>query len=230
MSETGQRICRLAEEAANAAEPRDALRLLCELRRELEDFERRQAARALGRGDSFGSIARALGVSRQAAHRRFRELAPSGDGDGTERPTPEARLAAEYAREESVALDHAGVHSEHLLLGVLRLGDELAAATLEECGVTLEDARAVVRRMPPGRRAPRDGDDAPLTGRRVVHAALSAARRHGAGTVGVEHLLLGALEDDAGGAAVALRALGVSVGAVRARLDERAHAAQPLLT
>src|SRR5215217_7933605 len=109
MSQSGQRICRLAEEAANATQPRDALRLLCELRQELEDFERRQAARALGAGDSFGAIARALGISRQAAHRRFRDLASgaNGDGNGTERPTPEARLAAEYAREESAALAHA---------------------------------------------------------------------------------------------------------------------------
>src|SRR5215211_6766944 len=138
MSATGQRICRLAEEAANAAEPCDALRLLCELRRELEDFERRQAARALTRGESFGAIARALGVSRQAAHRRFRDLAPGGEGDGVERPTPEARLVTDYAREESIALGDAGVHSEHLLLAVLRLGDDHAEA-LREAGVTLED-------------------------------------------------------------------------------------------
>src|SRR3954453_18547407 len=143
MGATGQRICRLAEEAANAAKPRDALRLLCELRRELEDFERRQAARALTLGDSFGAIARALGVSRQSAHRRFRDLASSGEGDGPERPTPEAMLVAEYAREECSALAGAGVQSEHMLLGAVELGDENAAATPGGAGAPRGGAPAV---------------------------------------------------------------------------------------
>jgi len=225
MSESGQRICRLAEEAANAAEPREALRLLCELRTELEDFERRQAARALTLGESFGAIARALGVSRQAAHRRFRDLAPGSDGEAS----PEARLVAEYAREESVALGHAGVYSEHLLLAVLRFGDGPAAATLGDADVTIDAARAAVRRLSGPRASAAGGDPRSGTGRRLAQAALSAARRHGAGVVAVEHLLLGALEDDEGGAATTLRALDVSVGALRARLEQAAGGAQALL-
>src|SRR3954451_25088801 len=174
MGESGQRICRLAEEAANAERPQEALRLLCELRRELEDFERRQAAHALSVGESFGEIARALGVSRQAAHRRFRDLAPGDDGDGLERPTPEARLVADYAREE--AGEEAGVRSEHMLIAVLRFGDGAAASALEDEGVTLLRARAAVR---DGR--PASERDMLPAGRRMGRAALAAARRHGAG-------------------------------------------------
>ena len=229
MSQNGQRICRLAEEAANATQPSDALRLLCELRRELEDFERRHAARALTLGESFGAIARALGISRQAAHRRFRDLAPGGDDDGAERPTPDARLVAQYAREESIALGDAGVRSEHMLLGVLRLGDGQASATLEEAGVTLDDARAVARRLRGRRARPDAGGHGSGTGRRLAHSALSAARQRGAGSVGVAHLLLGALEDDDAGAAAALQELGVGVDAVRARLEEEIARAQLLL-
>ena len=229
MSQNGQRICRLAEEAANATQPNDALRLLCELRRELEDFERRQAARALTGGESFGAIARALGVSRQSAHRRFRDLAPGGDGDGAERPTPEARLVAQYAREESVALGDAGVRSEHMLLGVVRLGDGRAGTTLEQAGVTLEDARAVARRLRARRIRPDDGGLGSGTGRRLAHSALSAARVQGAGSIDMERLLLGALEDGDGGAAAVLRELGVRVEAVRASLVEQIARAQLLL-
>ena len=222
MSETGQRICRLAEAAANAADHRTALRTLCELRRELEEFERQQAARALTLGESFGGVARALGVSRQAAHRRFRDLAPTASRDDIEPPTPEARLVVEYARREASGMGAPGVGSEHLLLGILRNGDPLAADALFELGVTLDEARAaaanrLVRETTsePGSGAP----ETPTSIRPVIRTALLEARRQGADAVGVDHLLLGALEDDRTGAACILRDLGVSPQAVRGRVD-----------
>ena len=52
-----------------------ALETLAELRREIELFNREQVKRGLAAGRSFGEVARALGVSRQAAHRRYRDLA-----------------------------------------------------------------------------------------------------------------------------------------------------------
>ena len=79
--------------------PIEALRLMRDLRDEIDAFERQQVARALTAGGSVASVARALGVTRQSAHRRYRDLlAPSAD-DGRPRPTPELRLAVEYARE-----------------------------------------------------------------------------------------------------------------------------------
>src|SRR4051794_34494873 len=105
MSVSGQMICRLAEEAADAPEPELALRTLTDLRGELDEFERQQVARALTAGETFGSIARAMGVSRQAVHRRFRSLAPrrSRSRAGVP-PTPEVRLVIEYARAEAAEL------------------------------------------------------------------------------------------------------------------------------
>jgi ATP-dependent Clp protease ATP-binding subunit ClpA len=222
MSEIGRRICRLAEEAANATQPREALRLLCELRRELEDFERQQTARALGAGESFGAVARSLGISRQAAHRRFRDLAAPGPGDGTERPTPEARLVVQYAHEEAAALGADRPGGEHVLLGILRYGDERVAAALAEAGVTLDGARAAAARLAAGRPSPTAGPLHRRPGRRLVRAALRTARRQRADAVGIEHLLLGALEDDTGGAAALVRAAGASVTAVRALVEEPA--------
>ncbi len=226
MSETGQRICRLAETAANAEDYRDALRTLCELRRELEDFERQQAARALTAGESFGAVARSLGVSRQAAHRRFRELAPPARRDGIEQPTPEARLVVEYAREEALGMGAPRLGCEHFLLGILRIGDRRAAHALFELGVTLDDARAAARDGSVGAttaEAPADAE-APTPIRRVLATALLEARRQGAAAVGVEHLLLGALEDDGAGAARILSVLGVSPQAVRAAVGAEAGA------
>ena len=122
------RLAQLAAEAAAARTPRDALRKLSELHAELDAFERRQVAYALADGASFAAIARDLGVSRQAVHRRFRGVA------GEELPlllTPDARRVLQYAREE--AEDELG--GEHILVAVLRAGDVPAAELLRESGV-----------------------------------------------------------------------------------------------
>ena len=64
-------ICTLAERAAAAESPTEALRLVRELRVEIDAFERQQVARALTAGESLASVARALGVTRQSTHRRY---------------------------------------------------------------------------------------------------------------------------------------------------------------
>jgi transcriptional regulator with GAF, ATPase, and Fis domain len=71
----GERLARLAAEAAGAPTPGAALRKVSELRRELEAFERRQVAQALADGATFAAVARDLGLTRQAVHHRFRDLA-----------------------------------------------------------------------------------------------------------------------------------------------------------
>ena len=98
MSVSRDVICRLAEQASTAASPDEALRLTRALREEIDTFERQQVARALTAGGSVASVARALGVTRQSAHRRFRELIAPRKRDGRPRPTPELRLVVEHAR------------------------------------------------------------------------------------------------------------------------------------
>ena len=77
MSEHRQRICALAEEAASEADPESALRTLVELRRELDAFVGVQVERGLAAGASFADVARALGISRQAAGLRRRRCSIS---------------------------------------------------------------------------------------------------------------------------------------------------------
>src|SRR3954447_9080543 len=96
VSVSGKAICRLAEAAADATDPEAALETLTRLRREVDEFERQQVARALTAGRSFKTIARALGVSRQAVHRRYYDLTRRRRVSGLA-PSPELRLVIEYA-------------------------------------------------------------------------------------------------------------------------------------
>src|SRR5437763_4134188 len=71
-------ILDLVEQALTGA-PLDALRALAALRAQITDLERAQVTRALGNGASFAELAAAVGISRQAAHRRYRALARRPD-------------------------------------------------------------------------------------------------------------------------------------------------------
>ena len=112
-----------------------------EMREAIDAFERQQVARALTAGRSVAWVARALGVTRQSTHRRFRKLIAPGTRDGRPQPTPELRLIVEYARSEAHELAAPAVGSEHLLIGILRLGDHPAVAALHRLGVGYGAAR-----------------------------------------------------------------------------------------
>src|SRR5689334_3853509 len=122
MADSGERIAQLAAEVAAAASPLAALRTARELRRELDRFEREQVAFALAEGATFAGIARDLGVSRQAVHRRFRELA------GGEEVSADARRVLRDAREVASALGVRSPAGEHVLLAALGAPDLPAAA------------------------------------------------------------------------------------------------------
>jgi ATP-dependent Clp protease ATP-binding subunit ClpA len=217
MSASGQAICRLAEEAAEAGDPEEALRRLTMLRDELVQFERQQVARALTEGRSFGTVAGAMGISRQAVHHRFRDLSPSRRLSRGLPPTPEVRLAFDYARAEAKALGVSVLAPAHMLLGILRNGDRRAAGALASAGVTLEAARRDVgARSDGGLSAGRLGR---VDVRTVLADSVQCARRRNADRVEVEHLLRAALADGSEGRAL-LERLGASPAGVLAALDE----------
>ncbi len=218
MSESGQRICALAEEAAAASEPDAALETLTRIREELAEFERQQVARALTSGRSYGDVARAMGISRQAAHRRFKDLAKQ-KRRGSKRlpPTPEVRLVFDYARAEARALGASVLAPVHVLLGILRNGDRRAAAALTASGLSLEDARRVARS---DLAASGNGGAAKVDIREMLAETAQCARRRGADTVEVEHLLRSALTSDDRGADQLLGRLGVAPDRVLAELED----------
>jgi transposase-like protein len=217
-----QRLVELLDHAVRSSDPEAALAALSSLRRELDAFERIQAWRALDAGSSYGSVARALGISRQAAHRRYRELAaateppPGTDSPARLRVAPEARAAVQLAGEEASSLGAMRMGSEHLLLGILRAGDPIAAAALRAAGVTIENARLAAAPTLAGEDAP----DEKLTAyaRRVFSEALRTAAADPSHMIGVADLLRSALSDETGGACRTLEALSVDVAGLRASL------------
>ena len=210
MADQAERICELAQKSAAAADTDTALRALTELRGEVDAFVRVQVGRALAAGQSFSHVARTLGISRQAAHRRFRDLAPSRVRD-RKRPlvaTQAARRAVRLAQAEAYAAG-ATPGGEHVLLGILRTDCEAARALRFE-GVTPERARACLQTIA------RDGQD-PGSIRRILKQAAAIALNRGDRELDLEQLLLAALADPEGGASRTLAALAVRPASVRDR-------------
>lgn len=177
-------------------------------------------------GHSWTHISEALGVSRQAAHKRFTGPGPAG-APNWERFTPRARAALQGAAEEAAALGHGFVGTEHLLLALFSPPEALAAHVLAEAGITHEACRAEVRDLigevsiPPG-----PAGERPYTARalEVLRGAVEEALALGHNYIGTEHLLLALFRDPSSAAARALARLGATREDVVARVTTRLSA------
>lgn len=230
MPATSATIEQLARDTVQIADPETALRALGALRTELDQMEPELVQRALQSGSSWSQIARALGVSKQAAHRKHRHLA-DGDLDsaaGRHRilVTGEARQTIALSREEARRIGAPALATEHILLGILRSRDSLAAKALQASGITYADAVEVLRSTLTG--VPAASEDASAeTGepqvsphaRRIMESSLREALKRGDGFIGVEHLLLALLSDSRNGAVQTLETLGVTTRQLRRQLD-----------
>src|SRR5712691_9721981 len=109
-----------------------------------------------------------------------------------ERFTERARQVVVLAQEEARALRHNYIGTEHLLLGLLREEEGIAARVLAELGVTLDDIRADVKRIVGLGDEPTRGQ-IPFTPRakKALELSLRAANELGHGFIGTEHVLLG---------------------------------------
>ncbi|QDH11064.1 hypothetical protein FE634_21950 [Nocardioides dongxiaopingii] len=108
-----------------------------ELNRTADDLVGHYVERARAAGTSWADIGAAMGVTKQAAQQADRHRGGrSHDVDELDGLDPGARAALERAREEARGLRHHYVGTEHVLLGVLRLDDDLAT----RLGVTPDDA------------------------------------------------------------------------------------------
>jgi ATP-dependent Clp protease ATP-binding subunit ClpC len=128
-----------------------------------------------------------------------------------ERFTPRARQAVVHAQEEAQGMgsDHLGV--EHLLLGLLRVREGLAARVLGELGVEPDAVRAEIARVV-GRGEPTPSGQIPFTpqAKAVLDRGLREALRLGHNYIGTEHLLLGLVRQEDSVAAGILRERGVT--------------------
>lgn len=132
-----------------------------------------------------------------------------------ERFTERARKVVVLAQHEAARLRHDYIGTEHLLLGLIREEDGVAAQVLSAAGVTLQGVRGQVESIVGyGREA---SGQAPFTPRskNVLEASLGEALSMRHNYVGTEHLLLGLLSEPESVAATALSNLGADPGRVR---------------
>ena len=244
-------IEQLARDTARIADPETALRAITALRQELDATEPDLVLRALQAGASWSRIARGLGITKQAAHRKYRHLfdraMDGGAGGPRLRASNQARQAIHFAREEARQLGQPAVGTEHVLLGILQCRESHAARVLNTFGITLETAKECLRTTMPGL-APRPSepnrpapDGFTPEARRIIEGSLREALKRGERQVGIEHVLLALLSDSRGGAVQTLEALRTTPAAIRRRLERErpiqaeettlhATVAEPLLT
>jgi len=131
--------------------------------------------------------------------------------------TEKARRVILLAREEAKRLDHDYLGTEHLLLGLIREGEGVAALALQNLGIDLEQVRQEVEKA-----VGRGGGSLflgqiPFTPRakKVLELAVTEARNLGHNYIGTEHLLLGLIREGEGVAAQILTNLGADLERVR---------------
>lgn len=153
---------------------------------------------------------------------------PGRIADGSEQPVPfalpemasgrytkRARRSVEFAQDAAIALDHNHVGTEHLLLGILEEGSNLAIKVLEALAVSPDDLRA--RLLDHIRRGEKAGLQPQVTpnARAALELALAEAAKLGHNYVGCEHLLLGLIREPEGLAGSVLRQLGLELRITR---------------
>src|SRR5271165_6560776 len=140
------------------------------------------------------------------------------DRDRFDKFTERARKVLSLAQEEARRFQHNYIGTEHLLLGLVREGEGVAAKVLSNLGVELNKVRSAVESII-GR-----GDrvvlgDIGLTPRakKVIELAVDEARRFKHHYISTEHLLLGLVREGNGIAAGVLESLGVNLEKLRAQ-------------
>ncbi len=130
--------------------------------------------------------------------------------------TDRARKVLTLAQDEAQRFNHNYIGTEHLLLGLVREGEGVAARVLENMNVELSKVRTAVEFIIGRGDRPVVGDVG-LTPRakRVIELAIDEARRLGHNYIGTEHLLLGLVREGEGIAAGVLESLGVNLDKVR---------------
>jgi hypothetical protein len=202
-------------------DPALAFHAIKEMREQLDEVEEAQVANALSQGWSWARIGRALGISRQAAHRKYSQRSPAPFRPAGTQLGKNVAVALVLARTEAAARGDALVGTEHLLLGLLQEGEGCAADALRASGVVLQDLRAALDSIAPAELSATKPSQLSLTRRaaRAFEVAAGLARSTGTDHVSDEHLLRALLRSVASGARAALSAIGVQTESVERALD-----------
>jgi len=134
-----------------------------------------------------------------------------------ERFTERVRKVISLARQEAVRLHHDYIGTEHLLLGLVKEGEGVAAVVLTNLGVNTDDLRRAVENAVDIGSETLVLGEVPLNqeARSCLNYALDEARKMNHTYIGTEHLLLGLLREERGVACQILQSLGMDIELVR---------------
>ena len=172
-------------------------------------------------GASWTDIGKSMGVTRQAAQKRFvaKESADLDPSQGFGRYTPRARNVVMAAHNEAIAARNPEGRPEHLVLGLLAEPDGLAAKAIVAQDVLLDAVRqAATAALPPA------ADEVPELvpygpdAKKVLELTFREALRLGHNYIGTEHILLALLEHENGEGV--LNGLGIDKAATEGRIAE----------
>src|SRR5262252_677438 len=155
-------------------------------------------------GASWTDIGRSMGVTKQAAQKRFVPKDPGqpdpDPSEGFSRFTIRARNVVITAQKEAHAAGHDQIRPEHLVLGLLAEPDALAAKAIVAQGVSLKTARkAATAALPPAAGQVPALIPFDPQARKALELTFRQALRMGHNYVGTEHILLALLELEDGG-------------------------------
>ncbi|GHB69124.1 hypothetical protein GCM10010306_073450 [Streptomyces umbrinus] len=174
-------------------------------------------------GASWTDIGKSMGVTRQAAQKRFVPKAESDldPSQGFSRYTPRARNVVIVSQNEAKNAGNDLIRTEHLVLGLIAEAEGLGAKAITAQGVTLDTVReAATAALPPS------AADVPAlipfdsNAKKALELTFREALRLGHNYIGTEHILLALLEQEAGTGAGLLGGLGVDKAAAEANVAE----------
>lgn len=129
--------------------------------------------------------------------------------------TERAQKVLALAQEEAIRLGHKDIGTEHVLLGLIREGDGIAAKALQALGLGLDKIQSEVESLiGRGAEQPSNINYTPRA-KKVIELSMDEARKLGHTYVGTEHILLGLIREGEGVAARILNNLGVSLNKAR---------------
>ncbi|MGE5454559.1 MAG: ATP-dependent Clp protease ATP-binding subunit [Methylocystaceae bacterium] len=137
--------------------------------------------------------------------------------------TQRAQRALMHAQEEARAMNHSAVGTEHILLGVVKEGEGIAARALINLNINTDKLREEIKRHigNSDEKGVDEAGDLPITPRakKVLNLAFDEARLQGVNYVGTEHLLLAVLrEEESVAAQVLTSTMGIKLDDVRAQV------------
>lgn len=142
--------------------------------------------------------------------------------------TEKAQKVLALAQEEAVLHGHGAIGTEHILLGLVREGEGIAAKALDSLGLSTEKIRTEVETL-----IGRGNEEATMIyytprAKKVVELSMDEARKLGHSYVGTEHILLGLIREGEGIAARVLNNLGVGLNKARQHVLQLLGGSEPM--